>query len=69
MLNTQRKFLYETACKLGSKMGSKTQDVTLFLFSDHILITRLNKGSKKKNRIIKQVGYNVHHLVQQDLAF
>lgn len=54
LLNTQRKFLHETSCKLDSKLDSKTQDVTLFLFSDHILVTRPNKGSKKKNRIIKQ---------------
>ena len=59
LLNTQRKFLHETSCKLDSKLDSKTQDVTLFLFSDHILITRPNKGSKKKNRIIKQVCDNL----------
>lgn len=56
LLNSQRKFLHETSCKMDTKLESKsTQDVTVFLFSDHILITRPSKGSKKKNRIIKQV--------------
>ena len=55
LLNTQRKFIHETSCKLSSINDSKAHDVTMFLFSDHLLITRGVKSSKKKFRIIKQV--------------
>ena len=57
LLNTQRKFLHENTCKMSATSDSKAQDVLLFLFSDHILVTRPTKSAKKKNKIIKQVSW------------
>lgn len=54
LLNTQRKFIHESHCKMSTVIDGKSSEAVIFIFSDLILVTRPNKNKKNKNKIIKQ---------------